>query len=70
MAVPKRKHSKARTRSRRANHDRMGLLNLVDCQSCGGERLRHRVCPSCGTYRERVVLEPKFTDDGYETIAD
>lgn len=56
MAVPKGKTSKARTRSRRANHDRIAAKNVVWCYNCGARKLAHRVCLSCGTYRDRQIL--------------
>jgi large subunit ribosomal protein L32 len=55
MAVPKRKMSKARTRSRRTRKDRLKAPNLVLCPNpeCGAPMLTHRACPECGTIRRR-----------------
>lgn len=55
---PKRKHSKGRTHRRRA-HDALTRIQLVECPSCHAPRPQHRVCPSCGNYRGKVVLEVK-----------
>ncbi|HHY14808.1 MAG TPA: 50S ribosomal protein L32 [Firmicutes bacterium] len=59
MAVPKRRHSKARTRSRRANWQRMEPINANICPSCGEAKLPHRVCLNCGVYKGRQVLQVK-----------
>ncbi len=57
MAVPKKKTSKSRRDSRRANHDRMDMPAISDCRQCGAPVPPHQVCPECGTYRGRQVLE-------------
>jgi large subunit ribosomal protein L32 len=30
---------------------------FVPCVRCGEPRLSHRVCPACGYYRDRMVVE-------------
>ena len=55
---PKRKISKARRNKRRANW-KMSVPNLVKCNKCGELRMPHRVCKSCGTYNNKVVVEAK-----------
>ena len=57
MAVPKKKQSPTRRNKRRANHDRMTAPTVVMCPQCAEPRLPHRVCPSCGTYKGREVIE-------------
>ena len=57
MAVPKKKKSPARRDMRRANHDRRNPPNLSACPNCGDLMLSHRVCPSCGHYKGRQVVE-------------
>ncbi|NLV74660.1 MAG: 50S ribosomal protein L32 [Chloroflexi bacterium] len=52
---PKRRHSKSRTRQRRA-HDGLSAVKIVRCKSCRQMRLAHRVCPNCGVYAGRQVL--------------
>lgn len=54
--VPKRKVSSGR-RDRRRAHDALKLSNLVQCSNCGEMRLPHRVCPNCGFYQGREVIE-------------
>jgi large subunit ribosomal protein L32 len=59
MAVPKFKTSKARTRRRQSINMKLVAPTLVECGNCGNRILLHRVCPKCGFYRGRQVVEPK-----------
>ena len=56
MAVPKRKTSKARRDKRRAHKSLSGPALSV-CPQCSEPKMPHRVCPNCGYYRDRAVLE-------------
>lgn len=56
MAVPKRKTSKARRDKRRA-HKSLSTPALATCPQCDEPRMPHRVCPTCGYYHGRAVLE-------------
>ena len=56
MPNPKRRHSQARTGKRRA-HDRLKQAGLSECPNCHELKLPHRVCPSCGQYKGREVIE-------------
>ena len=58
MALPNRKTSKARKRQRRA-HDALSAPGLSTCAQCKQSKLPHRVCPHCGFYRGRKVLDTK-----------
>jgi len=58
--LPKRKFSKGRTHRRRA-HDALGIPNLVECSNCHQKMMPHRICPHCGQYRGRQVLEVSET---------
>jgi len=55
---PKRKISKAR-RDRRRSHYALTTSNLVACTNCGEMSLPHTVCPNCGFYKGREVIEVK-----------
>jgi large subunit ribosomal protein L32 len=59
MANPKRRNSKARTATRRAQYKVRNLPTTHECPNCGGEKLLHRACPTCGHYRGRAVIEKK-----------
>ena len=56
MGVPKHKTSKARRDKRRAHHA-LDLPSLARCPQCSEMRLAHRVCPTCGYYNGKLVLE-------------
>jgi large subunit ribosomal protein L32 len=56
MAVPKRKHSNARTGSRRAHHA-LKPPKLEYCPQCSTAVPSHRICPNCGHYMGRAVVE-------------
>ena len=56
MAVPKRKTSKSK-RDKRRSHDALAAPAQSVCPQCGAQKIPHRVCPSCGTYRGRSVTE-------------
>ena len=57
-ALPKRKVSKARQGKRRS-HLEMATPSLDLCPQCHSPKLSHRVCPTCGTYGGRQVVEIK-----------
>lgn len=56
MAVPKRKHSNARTGSRRA-HDHVKKRQIAYCPQCSSAVPTHTICPTCGYYQGRTVVE-------------
>ncbi|MCK4948455.1 MAG: 50S ribosomal protein L32 [Candidatus Aureabacteria bacterium] len=56
MAVPKRKTSKSR-RNMRRSHDGINNVQTVECPACKAPRIPHRVCPSCGYYNGRKVMD-------------
>jgi large subunit ribosomal protein L32 len=58
MPNPKRRHSKRRTSIRRA-HDHLHAHALAECSNCHEQKLPHRICPRCGYYDNREVLETK-----------
>ncbi len=58
MALPKRRHSKARGRKRRT-HWKINFPKLVVCPRCKQLKLPHQVCGFCGYYRGKQVIEIK-----------
>lgn len=55
MGVPKRKTSKSR-RDKRRTHQRLAAVGLSTCPQCGASKLPHRICTSCGYYKDREIL--------------
>ncbi|MEA3310733.1 MAG: 50S ribosomal protein L32 [candidate division WOR-3 bacterium] len=60
MPVPKRRHSKSRSRKRRT-HWKLQAPALSVCPQCHEPKQPHRVCPNCGFYgdHEVIVVESK-----------
>ncbi len=56
MAVPKRKVSRTRKRKRRT-HWKAQKPAVSVCPKCFYPKLPHRVCPNCGYYKDRNVIE-------------
>jgi large subunit ribosomal protein L32 len=56
MANPTSRHSRARRDKRRANW-KGSMPSMVECPECNEPRPTHTVCPNCGTYKGRKVLE-------------
>ena len=61
MAHPKRKHSRSRGRKRRTNQKLSSPL-LVECTQCKRQRPAHMVCPFCGYYKDKEVIEIKLKE--------
>lgn len=58
MAVPQRRTSKTRKALRRT-HFKLSPVGLVECSNCGASIKPHRVCPKCGYYDGKKVLDVK-----------
>lgn len=56
MPNPKRRHS-ARRRANRRSHDALKGPGLSECPNCHEPKPPHRVCPHCGQYKGREVVE-------------
>lgn len=56
MPNPRKRHSKAR-RDKRRTHDNVPIYNLSKCPNCHELKLPHHVCPHCGYYKGREVIE-------------
>jgi len=57
-ALPKKKISRVRGRTRRA-HSAVKLLGLVLCTNCQQPKPTHIACPHCGFYGNKKVLTTK-----------
>jgi len=62
MAQPKRKWSKARTSSRRANW-KIEEKDLGTCPHCHEPVLPHTVCSNCGYYNGKEVIAKKASNE-------
>ena len=54
--VPKKRTSKARCDARRSHHA-LQAPSLVECPQCKSMKPQHVVCPTCGSYAGRQVLD-------------
>ena len=57
MAVPKKKTSKAKSRSRRASNWNLSEPPRSTCPRCGTAKQPHVVCSNCGWYGGRQAIE-------------
>jgi large subunit ribosomal protein L32 len=57
MAVPKKKTSKAKGRSRRASAWVLKRPARSTCPHCSAAKVPHVVCPNCGWYKGRQAVE-------------
>lgn len=57
MAVPKKKVSRARRDKRRASNYKLSAPAFSKCTQCGSLKTPHRVCPTCGYYKGREVIQ-------------
>ena len=55
MAVPRSKHTKSRKGKRRM-HQYLEVPTLSICPKCAKAHLPHTICPYCGYYKDREVI--------------
>ena len=58
MAVPKRKTSKMKVRTRKAANRYKGIQTGI-CSVCQAPVLPHNACAACGSYKGKQVIEIK-----------
>lgn len=64
MAVPKKRTSVSRKGLRRAGqHHKLYRKFPQSCTNCGDTTLPHHVCPACGHYKGKQVMEIKVKAD-------
>lgn len=56
MPNPKRQHSVTRGRKRRT-HYKAKVASFGTCPQCHKPVLSHRVCPSCGYYNGKMIID-------------
>ncbi len=56
MAQPKKKPTHSKSRMRKIK-ERLDNVNLVECPHCHNLIQPHRVCPYCGYYDGKQVVE-------------
>ena len=61
MPNPKRRHSKSRTRQRRA-HDALSVPQYYIDKDSGEARRPHPIDPKTGTYKGRQIIDAKETE--------
>ena len=57
MAVPKKKTSKSKSRSRRAAAWKLEAPSRSLCPRCGAAKVPHVVCGNCGWYHGRQAID-------------
>jgi large subunit ribosomal protein L32 len=57
VPVPKRKTSRSVRDSRRAKNNNVVEPTLSLCPQCHAPKVPHRVCPGCGYYKGKEVVE-------------
>jgi large subunit ribosomal protein L32 len=58
MALPKRKHSKAR-RDKSRTHQALSVTQLTKCPQCFTLIRPHHICSACGYYKGRKIVDIK-----------
>jgi large subunit ribosomal protein L32 len=59
MAHPKGRTSKSK-RDKRRTHYKASLPTLATCSNCGTTVKYHHICPECGYYRGKQVIEKEI----------
>ena len=62
MAVPKRRTSRQRSHTRRSANFKLTAPGIAECPQCHAMKLTHRVCPTCGYYNGRHVMNTEKTE--------
>ena len=63
MAVPKNRLSQTRQKRRRANW-KLTVPGFVECPQCHEAVMPHHVCPTCGFYKGKQVVNNTAAESG------
>ncbi len=66
MPVPKKRRSKSRKRLHRALWT-AEAPKLTTCSNCGAAKRPHFVCPECGFYKGKTVIQIKTKEEAKDT---
>lgn len=58
MAEPKKRLTSTRSGARQS-HDFLKPKNTIKCSHCKENIVPHRICPNCGYYRGKKIVEMK-----------
>ena len=56
MPIPKQRHTSSR-RDRRRSHLALKRVFLTKCPHCGASIPPHTICPNCGYYKGRKIID-------------
>lgn len=65
MAVPRNRHSNSRKNNKRSHHAKKPVA-LANCSSCGQWCKPHCICPHCGQYKGKTVVQLSERASGSE----
>ena len=57
MAVQQNKTSKRRTNTRFSNNSKLSAPAIAECPQCHELKASHRVCPKCGYYDGKLIVD-------------
>lgn len=63
--VIRMRHTRAHTANRRSHHA-LKTPNLATCSNCEAKHRPHHMCPDCGFYKGRMVMDLKAKKEARE----